>query len=266
MRVGAPDANHAGIIQSSPKASGMDTLWRAASSSRPACVWGHCLQPGLHWQLGESHYQYNAIIRGNRLSSTVHCSAAGRRFLPVQLLSHDSRGSGVDAPQVSLIAYDSPVLAKNCHLILFDELKTTAAGAHGNSDELPSVPGEGYNPVHRAVFDGDVHLRPLWFRSSFLTALQVVHARPNRNTPATTAVVPAWPQELELAIAPALTMVLRWLLSTIYLAQRNENTAGSGALHYHRCWKCCFPPLALTHVVHYGLSARSYWAVWTTAA
>lgn len=55
---------NAGIIQSSPKASGMDTLY-ARCQQFATRVYGPLFTAGLHfWQLGESHYWgHNAIIR-----------------------------------------------------------------------------------------------------------------------------------------------------------------------------------------------------------
>ncbi|XPE49825.1 hypothetical protein ACNKHL_06260 [Shigella flexneri] len=54
------------------------------------------------------------------------------------------------------------------------------------SDELPSVPGEGYVPCSRAVFLTGVMsylFAPLWFYvPSPSTALQVVHALTEPNT------------------------------------------------------------------------------------
>ncbi|PLP20034.1 glucan biosynthesis glucosyltransferase H, partial [Klebsiella michiganensis] len=55
---------NAGIIQSSPRASGMDTLY-ARCQQFATRVYGPLFTAGLHfWQLGESHYWgHNAIIR-----------------------------------------------------------------------------------------------------------------------------------------------------------------------------------------------------------
>ncbi|VFS88372.1 Glucans biosynthesis glucosyltransferase H [Raoultella planticola] len=63
---------NAGIIQSSPRASGMDTLY-ARCQQFATRVYGPLFTAGLHfWQLGESHYWgHNAIIRVKPLSSTA---------------------------------------------------------------------------------------------------------------------------------------------------------------------------------------------------
>ncbi|STI86731.1 glucosyltransferase MdoH [Escherichia coli] len=74
---------NAGIIQSSPKASGMDTLY-ARCQQFATRVYGPLFTAGLHfWQLGESHYWgHNAIIRVKPFIEHWRTgSAAGRRFL-----------------------------------------------------------------------------------------------------------------------------------------------------------------------------------------
>ena len=82
---------NAGIIQSSPKASGMDTLY-ARCQQFATRVYGPLFTAGLHfWQLGESHYWgHNAILRVEPFMK--HCALArlpGRGGLSGEILSHD---------------------------------------------------------------------------------------------------------------------------------------------------------------------------------
>lgn len=77
---------NAGIIQSAPKASGMDTLY-ARVQQFATRVYGPLFTAGLHfWQLGESHYWgHNAIIRVKPFIE--HCALAplpGEAPSPVQ--------------------------------------------------------------------------------------------------------------------------------------------------------------------------------------
>lgn len=76
---------NAGIIQSSPKASGMDTLY-ARCQQFATRVYGPLFTAGLHfWQLGESHYWgHNAIIRVKPFIE--HCALAP---LPGEVRSPD---------------------------------------------------------------------------------------------------------------------------------------------------------------------------------
>ncbi len=82
---------NAGIIQSSPRASGMDTLY-ARCQQFATRVYGPLFTAGLHfWQLGESHYWgHNAIIRVKPFIE--HCALAplpGEGNFAGSILSHD---------------------------------------------------------------------------------------------------------------------------------------------------------------------------------
>ncbi len=82
---------HAGIIQTAPKASGMDTLY-ARLQQFATRVYGPLFTAGLHfWQLGESHYWgHNAIIRVKPFIE--HCALAplpGKGSFAGAILSHD---------------------------------------------------------------------------------------------------------------------------------------------------------------------------------
>jgi len=119
-----PDA---GIIQTAPRASGMDTLY-ARMQQFATRVYGPLFTAGLHfWQLGESHYWgHNAIIRMQPFIE--HCALAplpGKGAFAGAILSHDfveaalmrRAGWGV------WIAYDLPGSYEELPPNLLDELK-----------------------------------------------------------------------------------------------------------------------------------------------
>ena len=192
---------NAGIIQSSPKASGMDTLY-ARCQQFATRVYGPLFTAGLHfWQLGESHYWgHNAIIRVKPFIE--HCALAPMR----------RAGWGV------WIAYDLPGSYEELPPNLLDELKRDRRWCHGNLMNFRLFLVKGMHPVHRAVFLTGVMSylsAPLWFMFLALsTALQVVHAltepqyflQPRQLFP----VWPQWRPELAIALF-ASTMVLLFL-------------------------------------------------------
>ncbi len=151
------DANpNAGIIQSSPKASGMDTLY-ARCQQFATRVYGPLFTAGLHfWQLGESHYWgHNAIIRVKPFIE--HCALAplpGEGSFAGSILSHDfveaalmrRAGWGV------WIAYDLPGSYEELPPNLLDELKRDRRWCHGNLMNFRLFLVKGMHPVHRAVF------------------------------------------------------------------------------------------------------------------
>jgi membrane glycosyltransferase len=173
-RPGAPDGSQrrdAGIIQSAPRASGMDTLY-ARVQQFATRVYGPLFTAGLHfWQLGESHYWgHNAIIRVKPFIE--HCALAplpgegcvcGRD--PVARL----RGSRVDAP-CRLGACGLPTTLPGSYEELppnlLDELKRDRRWCHGNLMNFRLFLVKGMHPVHRAVFLTGVMSylsAPLWF-------------------------------------------------------------------------------------------------------
>jgi membrane glycosyltransferase len=212
----------AGIIQSSPKASGMDTLY-ARCQQFATRVYGPLFTAGLHfWQLGESHYWgHNAIIRVKPFME--HCALAplpGDGNFAGSILSHDfveaalmrRAGWGV------WIAYDLPGSYEELPPNLLDELKRDRRWCQGNLMNFRLFLVKGMHPVHRAVFLTGVMSylsAPLWFMFLALsTALQVVHAltepqyflQPYQLYP----VWPQWRPELAIALF-ASTMVLLFL-------------------------------------------------------
>lgn len=162
-----PDA---GIIQTAPKASGMDTLY-ARMQQYATRVYGPLFTAGLHfWQLGESHYWgHNAIIRMKPFIE--HCALAplpGKGAFAGAILSHDfveaalmrRAGWGV------WIAYDLPGSYEELPPNLLDELKRDRRWCHGNLMNFRLFLVKGMHPVHRAVFLTGVMSylsAPLWF-------------------------------------------------------------------------------------------------------
>lgn len=175
-----PDA---GIIQTGPKASGMDTFY-ARMQQFATRVYGPLFTAGLHfWQLGESHYWgHNAIIRVKPFME--HCALAplpGKGSFAGSILSHDfveaalmrRAGWGV------WIAYDLPGSYEELPPNLLDELQRDRRWCHGNLMNFRLFLVKGMHPVHRAVFLTGVMSylsAPLWFMFLVLsTALLAVH-------------------------------------------------------------------------------------------
>ncbi|MEC5341118.1 glucans biosynthesis glucosyltransferase MdoH [Brenneria populi] len=235
------DANpNAGIIQSSPKASGMDTLY-ARCQQFATRVYGPLFTAGLHfWQLGESHYWgHNAIIRVKPFIE--HCALAplpGEGSFAGAILSHDfveaalmrRAGWGV------WIAYDLPGSYEELPPNLLDELKRDRRWCHGNLMNFRLFLVKGMHPVHRAVFLTGVMSylsAPLWFMFLMLsTALQIVHTlmepqyflQPRQLFP----VWPQWRPELAIALFST-TLVLLFLpklLSVILICAKGAKAYG----------------------------------------
>jgi membrane glycosyltransferase len=176
----SPDA---GIIQSAPQASGMDSLY-ARIQQFATRVYGPLFTAGMHyWQLGESHYWgHNAIIR---LAPFMrHCVLAplpGKGSFAGAILSHDfveaalmrRAGWGV------WIAYDLPGSYEELPPNLLEELQRDQRWCHGNLMNFRLFFIRGFHPVHRAVFLTGVMSylsAPLWFLFLLLsTALLAVH-------------------------------------------------------------------------------------------
>lgn len=212
----------AGIIQSAPKATGMDTLY-ARIQQFATRVYGPLFTAGLHfWQLGESHYWgHNAIIRVKPFIE--HCALAplpGKGTFAGSILSHDfveaalmrRAGWGV------WIAYDLPGSYEELPPNLLDELKRDRRWCQGNLMNFRLFLVKGMHPVHRAVFLTGVMSylsAPLWFMFLALsTALQVVHTlmepqyflQPRQLFP----VWPQWRPELAIMLFST-TLVLLFL-------------------------------------------------------
>ncbi|WP_313285080.1 glucans biosynthesis glucosyltransferase MdoH, partial [Stutzerimonas kunmingensis] len=174
---------NAGIIQTAPKASGMDTLY-ARLQQFATRVYGPLFTAGLNfWQLGESHYWgHNAIIRVKPFIE--HCALAplpGTGSFAGAILSHDfveaalmrRAGWGV------WIAYDLPGSYEELPPNLLDELKRDRRWCHGNLMNFRLFMVRGVHTVHRLVFLTGVMSylsAPLWFLFLLLsTGLLAIH-------------------------------------------------------------------------------------------
>ena len=212
----------AGIIQTAPKASGMDTLY-ARLQQFATSVYGPLFTAGLNfWQLGESHYWgHNAIIRVKPFIE--HCALAplpGTGSFAGAILSHDfveaalmrRAGWGV------WIAYDLPGSYEELPPNLLDELKRDRRWCHGNLMNFRLFLVRGMHAVHRVVFLTGVMSylsAPLWLLFLVLsTCLLAIHTlmvpeyflQPNQLYP----LWPRWQPEEAVALFSA-TMILLFL-------------------------------------------------------
>ncbi|WP_322981713.1 glucans biosynthesis glucosyltransferase MdoH [Pseudomonas sp. C11] len=212
----------AGIIQTAPKASGMDTLY-ARLQQFATRVYGPLFTAGLNfWQLGESHYWgHNAIIRVKPFIE--HCALAplpGKGAFAGAILSHDfveaalmrRAGWGV------WIAYDLPGSYEELPPNLLDELKRDRRWCQGNLMNFRLFLVRGMHAVHRVVFLTGVMSylsAPLWLLFLVLsTSLLAIHTlmvpeyflQPNQLYP----LWPRWQPEEAVALFSA-TMTLLFL-------------------------------------------------------
>ncbi len=212
----------AGIIQTAPRASGMDTLY-ARMQQFATRVYGPLFTAGLNfWQLGESHYWgHNAIIRVKPFIE--HCALAplpGKGSFAGDILSHDfveaalmrRAGWGV------WIAYDLPGSYEELPPNLLDELKRDRRWCHGNLMNFRLFLVKGMHTVHRFVFLTGVMSylsAPLWFVFLALsTGLLAIHTlmvpeyflQPNQLYP----LWPRWHPEEAIALFTA-TLTLLFL-------------------------------------------------------
>jgi len=233
----------AGIIQTAPKASGMDTLY-ARMQQFATRVYGPLFTAGLNfWQLGESHYWgHNAIIRVKPFIE--HCALAplpGKGAFAGDILSHDfveaalmrRAGWGV------WIAYDLPGSYEELPPNLLDELKRDRRWCHGNLMNFRLFLVKGMHTVHRFVFLTGVMSylsAPLWFVFLALsTGLLAIHTlmvpeyflQPNQLYP----LWPQWhPQEAIALFSATLTLLfLPKLLSVLLICIQGAHEYGGRA-------------------------------------
>jgi len=176
-----PDA---GILQTSPRATGRDTLYARVQQFATG-VYGPIFTAGLHfWQLGESHYWgHNAIIR---IDPFMRYCALGRLpgsgNLSGEILSHDFVEAALmrRAGWKVWIAYDLPGSYEEMPPNLIDELKRDRRWCQGNLMNVRLALMKGLHPAHRVVFMTGVMAylsAPLWFIFLVLsTALLAVHS------------------------------------------------------------------------------------------
>ncbi len=158
MLVRLMEANpEAGIIQTAPKASGMDTLY-ARMQQFATRVYGPLFTAGLHfWQLGESHYWgHNAIIRMQPFID--HCALA-------PLPARASFAGAISVPRLRRGCVDAPCrlgrvdrlrprrqLRKNCRRTCSTNSARDRRWCHGNLMNFRLFLVKGMHLVHRAVF------------------------------------------------------------------------------------------------------------------
>ncbi|MEK7948389.1 glucans biosynthesis glucosyltransferase MdoH [Pigmentiphaga sp. YJ18] len=281
------DANpEAGIIQSAPRASGMDSLY-ARVQQFATRVYGPLFTAGLHfWQLGESHYWgHNAIIRLEPFIQ--HCALAplpGKGSFAGAILSHDfveaalmrRAGWGV------WIAYDLPGSYEELPPNLLDELQRDQRWCQGNLMNFRLFLIKGLHPVHRAVFLTGVMSylsAPLWFLFLALsTALLAVHTLTEPQYFVTPhQLFPIWPQwHPEEAIAlfstTAVLLFLPKILSVLLAWVKGAGGyAGSGKLLWSMLLEVLFSmllaPIRMLFHTRFVVAAFLGWKVqWKSPA
>ncbi|KAF1071203.1 MAG: Glucans biosynthesis glucosyltransferase H [Pseudomonas citronellolis] len=270
----------AGIIQTAPKASGMDTLY-ARMQQFATRVYGPLFTAGLHfWQLGESHYWgHNAIIRMKPFIE--HCALAplpGKGAFSGAILSHDfveaalmrRAGWGV------WIAYDLEGSYEELPPNLLDELKRDRRWCQGNLMNFRLFLVKGMHPVHRAVFLTGVMSylsAPLWFFFLVLsTALLAVHQlmepqyflEPRQLFP----IWPQWHPEKAIALfSTTLTLLFLPKLLSIMLIWAKGAKAYGGAFKVtlsmlmEMLFSVLLAPVRMLFHTHFVLAAFLGWAV-----
>jgi membrane glycosyltransferase len=234
-----PDA---GIIQTSPRAAGRDTLYARVQQFSTG-VYGPMFTAGLHfWQLGESHYWgHNAIIRIAPFMQ--HCALArlpGNGPLSGEILSHDFVEAALmrRAGWKVWIAWDVPGSYEETPPNLVDELTRDRRWCQGNlmNFRLFSLPG--LHPAHRVMFVTGVMAycsAALWFALLILsTALLAVHTlaepqyfvRPYQ-------LFPLWPEwhpgrAIALFSTTATLLFLPKLASVLVVGIRDASRHGGG--------------------------------------
>ncbi|MFT4174526.1 MAG: glucans biosynthesis glucosyltransferase MdoH [Rhodocyclaceae bacterium] len=142
--------SRAGIIQTAPQASGLDTL-HARAQQFAARVTGGVFTAGMqYWQLGESHYWgHNAIIRV--MPFINHCALApinGR-----DIMSHDFVEAALmrRAGYQVWVAHDLPGSYEQQPPNLVAELQRDRRWCQGNLQNAQLIAEPGLHGVHRAM-------------------------------------------------------------------------------------------------------------------
>lgn len=269
----------AGIIQTSPRAVGMDTLYARAQQFATR-MYGPLFTAGLHfWQLGESHYWgHNAIIRMKPFID--HCALAplpGNGSFAGAILSHDFAEAALmrRAGYGVWIAYDLPGSYEELPPNLLDELKRDRRWCHGNLMNFRLFMVKGMHPVHRAVFLTGVlsYLSaPLWF--CFLLLSTVLLATNTLMEPvyflSPGQLYPLWPQwHPEEAITLfSMTMVLLFLpkvLSLVLVWVKGAEAFGgpwkvAGSVMMEAFLSVLLAPVRMVYHTRFVLAAFFGWA------
>ncbi len=159
----------AGIIQTAPRACGVQTLHARAQQFAGRVV-GRLFTAGMmYWQLGESHYWgHNAIIRVEPFMQ--HCALAklsGRGGLSGEILSHDFVEAALmrRAGYYTWLTTDLEGSYEQQPSNLMEELQRDRRWCQGNLMNFRLITEPGFQPVHRAMlFTGAMAYvsAPLW--------------------------------------------------------------------------------------------------------
>ena len=233
----------AGIIQTSPVASGQDSLY-ARIQQFSTRAYGPLFTAGLHyWQLGESHYWgHNAIIRVAPFMR--HCALSalpGRGSLAGEILSHDFVEAALmrRAGWSVWIAYDLAGSYEEMPSSLLEELQRDRRWCHGNLMNFRLFMARGMHRVHRAVFATGVMAylsAPLWL--AFLLVSTALLAMQSLTDPTyfvqPRQLFPIWPQwhpekAIALFSATATLLFLPKILGVLLICAKGARQYG-GAL------------------------------------
>ena len=203
-----------GIIQTAPRACGVDTL-HARTQQFAGRVVGRLFTAGMQfWQLGESHYWgHNAIIRVAPFMQ--HCALAtlpGTGGLSGDILSHDfleaamMRRAGYHAWLTTDLEGSYEQQPSN----LMEELQRDRRWCQVNLMNFRVIAEPGFQPVHRAMLlTGALSYvsAPLWLAFVLLSlALQLM------EPPASGSALSVW-----FGASPTLTMLWGLTLSLLFL-------------------------------------------------
>ncbi|MHB1678049.1 MAG: glucans biosynthesis glucosyltransferase MdoH [Sulfuriferula sp.] len=145
----------AGIIQTAPRACGVQTLHARAQQFAGRVV-GRLFTAGMqYWQLGESHYWgHNAIIRVAPFIK--HCALAklpGSGGLSGEILSHDFVEAALmrRAGYYTWLTTDLEGSYEQQPSNLMEELQRDRRWCQGNLMNFRLITEPGFQPVHRAM-------------------------------------------------------------------------------------------------------------------
>jgi membrane glycosyltransferase len=145
----------AGIIQTAPRACGVQTL-HARAQQFAGRVTGRLFTAGMqYWQLGESHYWgHNAIIRVEPFMK--HCALArlpGSGGLSGEILSHDFVEAALmrRAGYYTWLVTDLEGSYEQQPSNLLEELQRDRRWCQGNLMNFRLITEPGFQPAHRAM-------------------------------------------------------------------------------------------------------------------
>ncbi len=224
-----PDA---GIIQTAPRACGVETLHARAQQFAGQVV-GRLFTAGMqYWQLGESHYWgHNAILRVEPFMR--HCALArlpGRGGLSGDILSHDF----LEAAMMRRAGYHTWLLPhiegsyEQQPSNLMEELQRDRRWCQGNLMNFRTITEPGFQPVHRAMlFTAAMSYAsaPLWLAFVLLSVGLRLDAGADAQVPLASPLNPLWLVTLTLLFAPRLLA-----LGAILLKREQAGFGGTAAL------------------------------------